>query len=82
MTFTSIGGAPSAVIETSLDIYDDKILEAIKPTTTLAWVRAVLSNYLAADGKTWSELFSKHHSGTYVNQWMYLRHEPLHLCTE
>lgn len=66
------GRTLSAVIETSLDIYDDKLLEAIKPTTNLAWVRAVVGNYLAADGKTWSELFSKHHSGTYVNQWMFL----------
>lgn len=62
----------AAVIETSLDIYDPKLLGRIQPLSNLAWVRAVVSNYLASDGNSWSANFAKHASGTYVNQWMVL----------
>ena len=33
-------------------------------------VRATVANRLATDGDTWTEIFSRHNSGTYNNQWM------------
>jgi hypothetical protein len=62
----------STVIETSLDIYKNELLDRVQPLSTLSWVRVVVSNYLAEDGNTWSAHFAQHASGTYVNQWMVL----------
>ena len=66
------GRALTAVIETSLDIHDNTLLDKLDANTNFAWVRAVVSNYLALDGESWSKLFSAHASGTYTNQWMVL----------
>ena len=33
-------------------------------------MRVLVANKLGTDGKTWSALFSKYHSGTYTNQWL------------
>jgi hypothetical protein len=38
----------------------------------LYWTRAYVANQLAHSGKSWAEIFSLHHSGTYANQWMIL----------
>eukprot|EP01035_Chromulina_nebulosa_P018640 gene18640-24381_t len=59
-----------AVIETSLDIYNDELLKLIHTDTLLSWMRAKVSNQLAYDGFSWAERFSSYHSGTYANQWM------------
>ncbi|XP_050733452.1 putative phospholipase B-like 2 [Eriocheir sinensis] len=34
------------------------------------WIRTIVANRVAADGKSWSDFFSMHNSGTYNNQWM------------
>lgn len=75
------GRTYAAVIETSLDIYEPKLMDRIQPLSNLAWVRAVVSNYLASDGDTWSSSFSKHASGTYVNQWMVLDMKKFDMTT-
>jgi len=33
-------------------------------------MRVMVANKLATNGETWSNLFSKYHSGTYTNQWL------------
>ena len=37
--------------------------------------RAAVSNQLAHSGKSWAQIFSMHHSGTYANQWMVLDYQ-------
>lgn len=47
----------------------------------LEWMRVIVSNRIATDGKTWSDYFSMHNSGTYNNQWMivdYKQFKPFH----
>lgn len=34
------------------------------------WIRTIVANRVATDGKSWSNYFSMHNSGTYNNQWM------------
>lgn len=34
------------------------------------WIRTIVANRLAEDGKSWTDFFSMHNSGTYNNQWM------------
>jgi hypothetical protein len=34
--------------------------------------RASIANQLAHSGKSWANIFTLHHSGTYANQWMIL----------
>ncbi|KAK3862560.1 hypothetical protein Pcinc_031586 [Petrolisthes cinctipes] len=34
------------------------------------WIRTIVANRLGTNGKTWSDFFSMHNSGTYNNQWM------------
>jgi len=38
--------------------------------SVLEGIRATVANRLAKDGQSWTEIFSKHNSGTYNNQWM------------
>lgn len=34
------------------------------------WIRTIVANRVGVDGKSWSDFFSMHNSGTYNNQWM------------
>ncbi|XP_042871077.1 putative phospholipase B-like 2 [Penaeus japonicus] len=36
----------------------------------MEWMRTIVANRLATDGKSWADFFSMHNSGTYNNQWM------------
>jgi hypothetical protein len=61
-----------AVIETSLDIYSQPVINQISSQSVLCWMRAIVANTMASSGVEWSSWFSLFHSGTYVNQWMIL----------
>ncbi|XP_042204153.1 putative phospholipase B-like 2 isoform X2 [Homarus americanus] len=34
------------------------------------WIRTIVANRIGEDGKSWTNFFSMHNSGTYNNQWM------------
>ncbi|GAB6033389.1 Putative phospholipase B-like 2 [Chamberlinius hualienensis] len=82
ITFSSYPGAIQSIddyylissglttLETTLNIYNDSLLEYIQPQSVLEGFRVMLANRLAADGETWVDLFTKYHSGTYTNEWM------------
>jgi len=70
--YTTSGFSQLGVIETTNSLYNVRLLEKVVPSTNLCWMRAILANQLATDGYNWAEQFSKHHSGTYTNQWMSL----------
>lgn len=58
------------VIETTNDVYNHSIYDALTPKSVLCWLRSVVANQLATTAKEWTSLFSTHASGTYTNQWM------------
>ena len=60
--------AQLAVIETTHDNYNPKLFDFVKPQTVLCWMRVIVANTLAIDGKSWATLFSTAASGTYTNQ--------------
>ncbi len=66
------GATYSAVMETSLDIYENDLLDKLQPLSVLAWMRTITANFLATGGDDWVKVFSTHASGTYSNQWMIL----------
>lgn len=58
------------VTETTLPNYNKDMLELVQPEALPFWVRAMTANYLAKSGPQWMEIFKRHNSGTYNNQWM------------
>jgi len=56
------------VTETTLSIFDTDLYNILTPKSLLTWHRTMIANRLADNGKTWTEIFSKHNSGTYNNQ--------------
>jgi hypothetical protein len=58
------------VLETTNHIYNLTILEGLSPATVPSWQRVRAANLLAADGRTWVDVFKRHNSGTYNNQYM------------
>ena len=66
------GTSELSVIETSLEVYNTTIYEALTPESVFCFARTMVANMLATGGESWSDLFSVLHSGTYNNQWMVL----------
>ena len=69
----AITSADLAVIETTVKVWNISLYEATKPHgQLLCWVRAIVANLLARSGWEWCQLFKRHNSGTYNNQWAVL----------
>jgi len=66
--------------ETTIGNSNAELWKYIKPTgQVLEGIRSVVANRLATTGKEWTEIFGRHNSGTYNNQWMivdYKRFKP------
>ncbi|KAL5516228.1 hypothetical protein EMCRGX_G001509 [Ephydatia muelleri] len=60
------------VIETTNDILNNTLFEAVTPKALLSWHRMRLANWLATGGEQWAGYFSEYNSGTYNNQYMVL----------
>jgi Phospholipase B len=59
------------LIETTLNILDENLYSLCDPeSTVVAWIRNLVANRLANDGKEWCDMFARHNSGTYNDQWM------------
>jgi hypothetical protein len=58
------------VIETSLAVVNMSIYDVITTKSILSWMRVMVANRMANNGKQWVDVFSKYNSGTYNNQWM------------
>uniref|UniRef100_A0A0N5BE53 Phospholipase B-like n=1 Tax=Strongyloides papillosus TaxID=174720 RepID=A0A0N5BE53_STREA len=73
-----------AVIETTINVFNNTLYNRTIPKEQIhCWVRAIVSNQLARNGREWCEIFSRYNSGTYNNQWVVLDynkfkpHQPL-----
>jgi len=61
------------VQETTIGIYNATVYKVeIKPDTVPEWVRNIVANRLASTGAQWGDIFTRHNSGTYNNQFMIL----------
>lgn len=70
--FTVSGYAQLAVIETTNELYNVKLLDKVVPQSVLSWTRAITSHQMATSGADWAKQFARYQSGTYTNQWMAL----------
>lgn len=58
-------------LETTIGNSNPTLWSYVKPTdSVMEGVRTMVSNYLARDGTSWTQLFIQFNSGTYNNQWM------------
>mmetsp|Transcript_82953 Transcript_82953/g.231402 ORF Transcript_82953/g.231402 Transcript_82953/m.231402 type:complete len:612 (+) Transcript_82953:147-1982(+) len=58
------------VTETTLVNFNNDLYAAVTPETLPFWIRAMVANQLATNGREWMEVFQRHNSGTYNNMWM------------
>ncbi|XP_064483629.1 putative phospholipase B-like 2 [Ornithodoros turicata] len=61
-----------ATMETTIGNGNSSLLKYIVPTSNLEYIRNIVANRLATSGSQWCDIFAKHNSGTYNNQWMVL----------
>lgn len=58
-------------LETTIGNSNPVLWTYVKPTeSVMEWLRNIVANRLASNGKEWAEIFTKFNSGTYNNQWM------------
>ncbi|CAG5004577.1 unnamed protein product [Parnassius apollo] len=56
--------------ETTISNSNRTLYQLIKPNgSVMEYIRAMIANRLANDGKEWVKIFREHNSGTYNNQW-------------
>mmetsp|Transcript_36111 Transcript_36111/g.93933 ORF Transcript_36111/g.93933 Transcript_36111/m.93933 type:complete len:509 (-) Transcript_36111:694-2220(-) len=65
-------GEHMAMIQTTNNVFNTSLYDNVKPESLLAWHRVRLSSWMAKSGKEWAEIFARHNSGTYNNQYMVL----------
>jgi hypothetical protein len=60
------------VTETTNQVFKTDLYDFIRPESLLTWVRTIVANRLADNGKDWTQIFSEFNSGTYNNQFQIL----------
>ena len=60
------------VTETTNPILDLDLFDLLDPKTLMCWMRTMVANRLTDNGISWTQVFSKHNSGTYNNQFQIL----------
>ncbi|XP_042591300.1 phospholipase B-like 1 isoform X3 [Cyprinus carpio] len=65
-------GTGLLVTQTTNDVFNSSLFSLVTPEALLAWQRVRVAHALACTGKQWAQIFSKHNSGTYNNQYMVL----------
>jgi len=58
------------VIETTNNIFNRTLYQALSHRSLLSWTRSTLANRAARNGNDWARLFAIFNSGTYNCQWM------------
>lgn len=63
-----VTGADLVVTETTIDNHNDSLWTHVVPETVPTWIRTMVANRLARDGKSWAAAFARENSGTYNNE--------------
>ncbi|KAL3084766.1 hypothetical protein niasHT_031657 [Heterodera trifolii] len=72
-----------AVLETTMKIFNNTLLNEIKPNGVLhCWVRAIVANQMARTAREWCHIFKRFNSGTYNNQWLIVDYNKFKPYTE
>ncbi|XP_051523304.1 phospholipase B-like 1 [Myxocyprinus asiaticus] len=58
------------VTQTTNNVFNSSLFSLVTPEALFAWQRVRVAHALARTGKQWAQIFSKHNSGTYNNQYM------------
>jgi len=66
----TIASTGLTILETTIGNSNPELWSKLKPQSMLEGIRATVANRLAVDGKSWTDIFAIHNSGTYNNQWM------------
>ena len=61
-----------AVLETTNNVFNKTLYQAVVPQSLFAWHRVRLANLLAHSPPEWAAVFSEHNSGTYNNEYLSL----------
>ncbi|XP_067299089.1 putative phospholipase B-like 2 isoform X2 [Pseudorasbora parva] len=58
-------------LETTIGNSNPDLWKFVQPRgAVMEWLRNIVANRLAESGQAWTDIFRKHNSGTYNNQWM------------
>ena len=60
------------ITETTHSVLNLTLFDLLSPNTLMCWMRTMVANRFADNGKSWIETFSKYNSGTYNNQFQIL----------
>jgi hypothetical protein len=50
-------------METTNDVFDHSLYNALTPQSVLSWMRAIVANRMATGGRQWTDLFARENSG-------------------
>ncbi len=56
------------VAETTNNVFNTKLFDLLTPESFVCWLRTMIALRLANNGKEWCDIFERHNSGTYNNQ--------------
>jgi len=65
------------IIETTNGVMNQSLFKLVTTQSVLSWIRVIVANRMAVDGKSWVQIFSQYNSGTYNNQWIVLDNNKL-----
>ncbi|XP_062522437.1 phospholipase B-like [Corticium candelabrum] len=65
-----IMGRGMVMMETTNDVYDNRLFKLVKPESLLTWQRVRVACQMAHDAMEWTDAFTRYNSGTYNNQYM------------
>eukprot|EP00944_MAST-04C_sp_MAST-4C-sp1_P010669 g10669.t1 len=61
------------ILETTTNVEDENALSQINPKgSVVSWIRTMVANRLANNGRDWAEIYAQQNSGTYNCEWMVL----------
>lgn len=52
------------IAETTNDILNASLYSKVVPQSLLSWIRTIVANRMATNGKDWTNIFAKYNSGT------------------
>jgi len=58
------------IAETTNSVFNMSLYEFVTPNTVPYWIRVMVANKMATNGKEWVDAFAMYNSGTYNNQWI------------